>query len=738
MISKPKIGEEVQKQGSITRVRYTAPSGDFAIITLQTRRGVDFVCVGALAAFRVDDDIKVSGVWEESKYGTQIRVKHVEAVLPSTTEGIERFLSSQIKGVGKRLAARIVKHFGEQTLEVLDKTPRRLREVSGFSEKKVESVIEQWAETQESRQTFVFLQGLGLSYNMASKLFAQYGAKVVPTVQHQPYLLAKEVDGIGFSRADEIAQRIGFALDSAQRIEAGIDYALYLAEQNEGHCYLPYTHLVSAASELLQVAREHIEKRLKSMCERQVIYSEIDDNGEMLFYRSYMWLLESAVAEHICRMLATDYDTSPEDAKLSKIKAIESALGIDLAPKQREAVQLGLQNKVMVITGGPGTGKTTLVKVFVKAALQSERKIFLAAPTGRAAKRLAETTAMEAKTIHRLLEFSYNEGPRGAFTRNAENPLEVGSYIIDEASMLDLALVHALLCAMPDEAQILFVGDVDQLPSVGAGSVLKDLIDSRHVPVVRLNEVFRQAEQSLIVKNAHRINNGQYPVLPEVNPDSNALSEFYLINTHSPERAELVVKQLVAERLPARFGINALHDCQILSPMRKNLGGVEHLNQVLQDLLNPKGKAIEHSFMRFRVGDRVMQLKNDYERDVYNGDVGIILSHDSVNKCIAIQFDDKIVDYPTNMLDQLSLAYACTVHKSQGSEYPAVICVFLRGHSFMLQRNLVYTALTRARRIAIFITDSHTLMRAIHNNTPATRFTRLALRIAEKHPKKKR
>lgn len=730
MSERNQIGSEVQKQGTITRIRYTAPSGDFAILTLQTRKGVDFVCVGPLAVFKVDDEIKVTGLWEESKYGLQIRVKQAEAVLPSTTEGVERFLASQIDGIGRRLASRIVKHFGDNTLNVLDSSPERLREVSGFSLKKVESVIEQWNETQHSRQIFVFLQGLGLTYNMASKLFAQYGSNIVPTLQHQPYILAKEVDGIGFARADEIAQRIGFALDCPQRIEAGIDYSLYLAEQNEGHCYLPYPLLIQATAGFLQLPPALIQPRLKFMVESGALHSEIDEQGEILLYRAYMWMLECAVAEHIGRMLANPLDSDQSEATSKQIQRIEQELGIDLATKQREAVLLGLRNKLMVITGGPGTGKTTLVKVFVAAAQKTDRDVFLAAPTGRAAKRLSETTAMEAKTIHRLLEFAYNDGPKGAFQRCQENPLDIGTYIIDEASMLDLALVHALLSAMPDEAQLLFVGDVDQLPSVGAGSVLKDLIESRRVPVARLDEVFRQAEQSMIVKNAHRINHGEFPLLPEKNPENNALSEFYVINTDSPQRAESLVQQMVGDRLPARFGINPLTDCQILCPMRKNLGGVEHLNQVLQDLLNPKGEAIEHSFQHFRVGDRVMQLKNDYEREIYNGDIGIILRHDPAHKCLHIRFDDRLVEYPTNMLEQLSLAYACTVHKSQGSEYPAVICVFLRGSSFMLQRNLVYTALTRARRVAIFITDPTTLSRAIQNNTPAARFTRLGTRIA--------
>lgn len=724
----PIVGEQMQTTATIRNIRFTSSDGTFCIMDATTRKRNNFTMVGPLAAFKVGDELRVSGVWVDSRYGVQLRVQSAEVVIPTTNLGLISFLSSQIHGIGLRLAERIVDHFGENTIDVLDYHPERLVEIKGISPTKLKLISEEWQEKQTTRQVFVYLQGHGLTYELSAKLVAHYKDRVIPVLQQQPYLLAKDIQGIGFRRADEIAQRMGFPLDSPIRIEAGIDYALYEAEQNEGHCYLPVGKLVESASELLQISRDKVAPYMDALTKKHTLRTEIDANGDLIVYRAHMWRLENAVANEIARMYKASDRTGSSTAALEQIRRIESEMGIALSETQRKAVQLALTEKFMVITGGPGTGKTTLVKVFVAAAHEDERNVFLAAPTGRAAKRLEETTGHEAKTIHRLLEYGYREDARGAFQRNKDNPLPEGIYIIDESSMVDLMLMRSLLCAIPDAAQIVFVGDVDQLPSVGCGTVLKDLIDSNALPVVRLDTVFRQAEQSLIVKNAHRINRGEYPVVPSHEEMAEAKCEFFLINPR-PENTENVIERLVCEKIPERFHLNPKTDIQVLCPMRQNTGGVEHINQILQERLNPDGLKIPYKNADFRVGDRVMQLKNDYDRDVYNGDIGTILEYNANNALI--DFDGKCVEYSKSKsdFDNLALAYACTVHKSQGSEYPAVICVFLKSQSFMLQRNLVYTALTRARKIAIFITDPYTLTRAIQNDEPARRYTQLSRRI---------
>ena len=722
-----KVGETVQTTARITRVRYVNPENSYAILDAVTRRNHPFTLVGTLAAFKVDDEIRVKGTWVDSKYGVQLKVESCEIAMPTSSVGLARFLSSQLTGIGLRMAERIIQKFGENTVNVLDHDPEKLLEVKGISRKKLDLILEEWSEKQGNRQLFVYLQGHGLSFELSSKLIGLYGKKIIPILNQQPYLLSKEVTGIGFKRADQIAAQMGIAPDNPMRIEAGIDYALYEAENTDGHCYLPRQVLIETAARLLQVDPDRIEEHIDALIERRSIRTDRDETGETLVYRAFMWNLEHSVANEIARMVKASSHGKPNEDDMAAVRRIETRLGIELAPQQREAVLTGLYEKFMVITGGPGTGKTTLVKVFVAAAQEQDIPVFLAAPTGRASKRLNETTGIEAKTIHRLLEYAYVTDSRGAFTRNEDNPLPAGIYIVDESSMIDLTLMRSLLVALPNDARIILVGDVDQLPSVGTGTVLKDLISSNCLPVIRLKTVFRQAEQSLIVKNAHRINEGAYPIVPSREEMASPGCEFYLFNAATPEHAEHLIEQLVCEKLPQRYGLDPMNEIQVLCPMRQNAGGVEHLNQILQDKLNPSGNPIAFSYAGFRIGDRVMQLKNDYEHDVFNGDIGKIVAESS-GKAI-VDFDGRLVEYTKKNLENLALAYACTVHKSQGSEYPAVICCFLRSQSFMLQRNLIYTALTRARKTAVFITDSYTLKMAIENDRPAMRYTRLAYRL---------
>lgn len=724
-----KIGETVQTTARITRVRFVNPDNAYAVLEAVTRRRVSFTMTGTLASFKVNDEVRVKGVWVSSKYGVQLSVSACEIVIPTSSAGLAQFLATQLTGIGMRMAERIIDRFGEDTVDVLDNAPERLAEVKGISRAKAETIRSEWNERQQTRQIFIYLQGHGLSYDLSARLIGIYGKKIIAILKQQPYLLAREVSGIGFKRADQIAMQMGIAQDDPMRIEAGIDYALYDAETGEGHCYLPRPALIAHAADLLQVPPESIEKHIASLIERRNIRIDIDENGETLVYRSYMWFLENGVAAEIARMVTGTIDHADCGRDGSDIRRIETQLGIVLAPQQRDAVMTGLTRKFLVITGGPGTGKTTLVKVIVAAAQAQGIHVFLAAPTGRAAKRLAETTGEEAKTIHRLLEYKYQgSDARGAFARTKDAPLDAGIYIIDEASMIDLTLMRALLNAMPDDARVVFVGDIDQLPSVGSGTVLKDMIQSDVIPVVRLKTVFRQAEMSRIVQNAHRINNGEYPIIPTKEEMTDLKCDFFVFNARSPEHAEQLIEQLACEKLPKRFGLNAVTDIQVLCPMRGNAGGVEHMNQVLQNRLNANGAPIEGCFQGFRIGDRVMQIRNDYDLDVFNGDVGII--EQATNVRVLVNFDGRLVEYKKKSLENLTLAYACTVHKSQGSEYPAVICAFLRSQSFMLQRNLVYTALTRARRMAILITDRYTLETAIANDRPSARYTRLSARIA--------
>lgn len=724
-----KLGESAQTTARITRIRFVNPENSYAILDAVTRRNIQFTMVGTLAAFKVDDEVRVRGTWVDSKYGIQLKVDHCEIALPTSSVGIARFLSSEIPGIGLKLAERIIEKFGDSTFDVFDNTPEKLLEIKGITQKKLDIICEAWKEKQGNRQIFVYLQGHGLSFDLSARLIGIYGKRIIPILSQQPYLLSKEVNGIGFKRADQIAAQMGIAPDNPMRIEAGIDYALYDAESNEGHCYLPLPMLIEAAAKLLQIIPDNIKPHIDELISRRSIRTDTDDKGETLIYRAFMWNLEHAVAREIARMIKASTHQSPTEEDVCRIRRIETKLSLELAPSQREAVITGLAEKFMVITGGPGTGKTTLIRVFVAAAQEQDIPVFLAAPTGRAAKRMNETTGHEAKTIHRMLEYAYSDDAHGAFMRNQENKLDQGLYIIDEASMIDLALMRSLLIAMPSEAKVIFVGDVDQLPSVGMGTVLKDLISSGSVPVIRLKTVFRQAEQSLIVQNAHRINDGLYPIVPTREQMTSTGCQFFLFSAATPEHAEHLIEQLVCDKLPNRFGLDPMSDIQVLCPMRQNAGGVEHINQILQAKLNPNGIPIESNAQGFRIGDRVMQLKNDYENDVYNGDIGTIIQ--AQNNKMIVDFDSRAVEYTKKTSENLVLAYACTVHKSQGSEYPAVICTFLRSQSFMLQRNLIYTALTRARKLAFFITDQYTLKSAIENNRPSIRYTQLARRINE-------
>ncbi len=724
--SPPKLGQPVDCKGTVLHVRYTSPDQDFSVVDFHAPGEGRITITGSLSSLQDHDDVRIIGRWVQNRYGLQVRVERFERILPVTKDGIARYISRQVKGFGPAIAERIVNTFGKDTLTVLDRTPQRLLAISGIGKAKLKQFRSEWDSKALQRHNEVFLFGLGVSSTMATRISKRYGADAVRVVQEEPYRLAQEVDGIGFVRADAIARSLGIATDSPERVEAGILHVLLTLEGNEGHCFLYEQDLSDAAVRLLEVPESAVADAIERLVQVGNLVGERAEHGRALF-RRLLWWTEKSIAEELARLEAA-HTAPPSPSKLKQIVAlvrkVEQQLGLELAPQQRAAVEAGLTGKLLVVTGGPGTGKTTLVRLLVEGGQALSLNLFLAAPTGRAAKRLSEATGHEAKTLHRLLEFSFQNN---GFQRNADNPLEPGLYVVDESSMIDITLMRSLLAALPDEAQVVFVGDVDQLPSVGPGTVLRDLINSDAIPIVRLDEVFRQASASLIVQNAHRINRGEFPILPERDADKTA--EFYLIECRDPEQAERLIEQVVCERLPARFGIDPMHEVQILAPMRRNAGGVDRLNLALQARLNPGGSPIGRHEGALRVGDRVMQLRNDYDKEIFNGDVGRIVAWNAKEQLLSVSFDDRTLHYSADALEDLTLAYACTVHKAQGSEYRAIVVTLLPGHRFMLQRNLVYTAITRAKHVAIIVGDRYTLQAAIHNDKPATRNTLLADRV---------
>jgi len=724
------LGAKYALAGRVRRIRYQSPDGFFVIASLELDDGHALTLKGNLGRIEVKDRLRVAGRWVRSKYGDQLDVERCEPILPVTPEGIARFLATQLDGVGPRLAERIVDHFGEDTIQTLDRAPERMSEVDGIGPRKLERIIETWRDRHAQRTALLFLQSHGVALGMATRIIKHYGNDTALIVRSEPYRLAREVRGVGFLTADRIAQSLGIPHDSPARINAGLAHAMHEAENSTGHCFLTRAQLVDKAHSLLGVETDALRVGIDRLSERGVLVCEPGERDEIVFSKR-AWKAEIGVASDAGRLLArsaeelTDKSGEPADA-VELVRGIERGLGIELAEQQREAARLALERKLVVVTGGPGTGKTTLVQILVEAGRRLGIDVHLAAPTGRAARRMAEATGQEASTIHRLLEFSFQAG---GFQRDADNPLPTGLFVIDEVSMIDIFLMRALLTALPDDVRLVLVGDVDQLPSVGPGTVLRDFIDSHAVPVVRLTEVFRQAEASLIVRNAHRINQGQTPVLPD-DPHGETPIEYFAVNAESTTEAEALVVEFVTERLPKAFDLDPLSDIQVLCPMRVRESGADSLNIALQRVLNPDGKVVGRGEGAIRVGDRVMQLRNDYEKDVYNGDVGVVLRWSKKDREAIVKFEGRTVAYTPDAIRDLGLAYACTVHKSQGSEYPAVVIPLLRAHYPMLQRNLVYTALTRARRLAIFVGQPSAMRIAVQNDRPATRNTRLAERLA--------
>ena len=710
--------------GVLDRITYQNPENHFLIGQFIPEKGTfGFTIKGTLFNVHEGQTLKVWGEWEDHRqYGRQFRVKAFVVSQPTTAQGIEKYLASGvIKGVGPVIAKRIVKAFGEDTLRVMDEEPEKLLEVPHFTKKLLGELEKSWEEQKAQRDILVFLHANGISQTFADRIFAAYGFNAIELIKENPYRLAMDIHGMGFRTADAVAQRLGFPKDSPQRADAG---ALYLLDEmgGEGHTCAPQSLLVQRVVESVEITAEEAEAAIERLVADGLI-RPMTTEPEVLLFRPRMERAEAGVAQHLVRILADPPAVAFKDVE-GGVEHLEGEWGIELAPAQRQAVYAALKEKVLVLTGGPGTGKTTIVKFILELVARALPGVALAAPTGKAAKRLGEATGRPASTIHRLLEAGKN-----GFERNIDHPLETELLVVDESSMMDTQLMEALLEALPSHARLVLVGDVDQLPSVGPGTVLADIIASDQVPVVRLEQIFRQSASSRITPNAHAIRQGHMPDISAPVVSEGELSDFYFMEVPSPERVVEHVVNMVTGRIPERFGLKPGQEVQVLTPMHRSHTGAQNLNAVLQEAINPKGQPITLGEMTFRVGDMVMQTRNDYEKGVFNGDSGRITGYDADAGLLEVTFDEETVIYERREADALMLAYAITVHKSQGSEYPAVVLPLTSQHAIMLQRNLLYTALTRGRRLVVIIGTEKALGMAVRNNRPVNRHTGLRQRL---------
>jgi len=726
------MGMRVFLQGQIERITYANDENGYTVAKVKVDGRRDLVTVvGNLMAPTPGEIIRIDGEWtNHPRYGEQFKIVHYKSLVPASVYGIEKYLGSGlIKGIGPIMAKRIVERFGKKTLDVIEAEIEKLAEVDGIGEKRIGMIRKAWEDQKEIREVMIFLQTHGVGSGYATKIFKQYGNRSIGVVKENPYRLATDIFGIGFLTADHIAERLGFAKDSELRAEAGI---LYVLQQlaDEGHVYYPYEPLVKRCQEILGVDREVILKALAAIAVDKMIVIEdlkedIEDFREAgkAVYLAKFHLSETSIATRLKTLINSPKSIRKIDSEKA-IEWVQRQLVITLARKQVEAIRCAGENKVMVITGGPGTGKTTIINAILKIFSRLGVKIMLAAPTGRAAKRMSEATGHEAKTIHRMLEYSIQ---KGGFQKNELNPLNCDLIIIDEASMIDTILMHHLLKAIPPGATFILVGDVNQLPPVGAGNVLKDIIASGEMQVVELNEIFRQARESLIIVNAHKINNG---LLPSFKSSGQKPDDFYFIEQEDPEEVLRIILELTKERIPRRFGFDPVDDIQVLTPMHKGVVGAGNLNAELQKALNPVEDGVMRNNQYFRINDKVMQVKNNYDKEVFNGDIGRITNIDPVDQVVTISFDGRATAYDYTDLDEIVLAYAVSVHKSQGSEYPAVVIPILTQHYILLQRNLVYTAVTRARDLVVMVGTMKALAIGVNNDKTQKRYTGLRHRLS--------
>jgi exodeoxyribonuclease V alpha subunit len=709
----------IELQGQLERITYQNGENHYTIARLKVKGRRDLVTiVGCLISITPGEVLKVKGTWDvHPKYGEQFKVASFESVIPATVKGIERYLGSGlIKGIGPVMAKRLVNKFGLETLDVIEKDTGRLKEVEGIGEKRIDMISTAWAEQKEVRDVMLFLQGNEVSSTYAAKIYRQYGKDSIKVVKENPYRLADDIFGIGFLTADKIAGNLGIPKDSEMRAEAGILYVLgKLAD--EGHVYYPKEELLEESMKILEIENLIIDAALARVASGKRVVIE-----NTAVYLAEFYSAEAGIAASLKAILDMPKNLLRIDAAAA-IRSVQDELKITLAENQKKAVRESLDTKAMVITGGPGTGKTTIINSIIRIYRRSGRQVLLAAPTGRAAKRMSETTGFEARTIHRLLEFSPKNG---GFKKNENERLDADLIIIDEASMVDTVLMHHLLKAVRPESTLVLVGDIDQLPSVGPGNVLKDIIDSNHIATVRLNEIFRQSRESKIIVNAHRINSGEFP---DLSAERDQLQDFYFVEVEEPEKALEMIIHMCRNRIPERFGFHPLNDIQVLTPMHRGIVGASNLNAALQKELNISADELQRGGKVFRSGDKVMQVRNNYDKDVYNGDIGRIVSIDREAQELTVTFDGRPVEYDFADLDEIVLAYAVSVHKSQGSEYPAIVMPLLTQHYLLLQRNLLYTAITRGKKLVVIIGTKKALGIAIRNNKQQLRFTRLKERL---------
>ena len=701
----------------VERITFQSPETGYTVLKARVKDYTELVAVvGNLLDANVGSVLLVEGSWKvDSRYGRQFMAESWEETMPATVYGIEKYLGSGlIKGVGPKFAQRIVRMFGTETIAVIEDDIDRLRQVEGIGSKRISMIKESWQKQKEVKNIMLFLQSNGVSTAYAAKIYKEYGNAAIDKVKENPFRLADDIWGIGFRTADTIAAKLGFGKDSFVRLRSGILYTLS-ALADEGHVYAERDQLADKAVELLEADIANVQMTLDNMLQAEELILEED----AIFLPAFNYA-EKGTAHKLIQLAedVSGFDSLRPESQVD-VAALEKMLGIQYDEVQAQAVQEAARSKVMVLTGGPGTGKTTTVQGIIAAYGQMGLRILLAAPTGRAAKRMSEATGLPAKTIHRLLECKPPEG----YQRNEENPLEGDVLIVDECSMIDIILMNSLLKALPRNMRLVLVGDIDQLPSVGAGNVLRDIIDSGRFPVIRLTRIFRQAQQSRIITNAHRINKGEFP---DISNGRN--TDFFFINNEEPEAAVQEIVALVSSKLPRYYGVKP-SEVQVLTPMQRGVLGGTNLNQTLQAALNPEGEGLRRGGFIFRLYDKVMQVKNNYDKEVFNGDIGRITAVDLQERTLQVMFDGRVIEYDVSELDELVHAYATTIHKAQGSEYPIVVMPILMTHFVMLQRNLLYTGITRAKKVLVLIGSKKALAYAVHNVTVSQRNTKLKERL---------
>jgi exodeoxyribonuclease V alpha subunit len=715
-------------EGHLEHITYFNAETQYTIARMKiSNPAAEIIVVGYLAGVSPGEAIKVKGAWQtHPKYGQQFRIHSYEVTLPAAVEGIKAYLASGvIKGIGFSLAERLVTAFGPQTFEIIESTPERLVEVEGIGEAKSDMIQSAWKAHHSLRRLMQFLQEMGVRTSFCAKIYKEYGPDAIDYIREDPYVLAQDFAGPGFIIADKIALKLGVEQENAQRVHACIRH-IVMQNADDGHTFAEKENLISRCENLFQISRPAIRKAIDEMVAAKVIVLESLGNGvaTSAIYLKDLHMAEAGLASRLEALLSFPEESTSIDCDWISHE-IHEKLAINLSAEQLQVLKDVFSHRIVIITGGPGTGKTTLLRSISTIFENQGKRVLLSAPTGRAARRMAEVTQRKATTIHRLLGYNFIES---GFMRNRDNPLDTDAIIVDEASMVDTLLMYHLLVAVPVSAALVLVGDISQLPSVGPGNVLSDMIDSGRIPVFYLNKIYRQDMESTIVMNAHKVRQGEPPLFPNLD-DFDGLCDFYFIEQNDPNQVAARIVQLCREEMPAKFDLDPIHDIQVLTPMHKGPVGTINLNQMLQEVLNPQPVLMEALGNSFKIGDKVMHLINNYQKEVYNGDIGIISNIDPKKKEVSVDYYGRTVPYVTDEFDQITTAYAISVHKSQGSEYPAVIIPLVTQHYVLLQRNLLYTAMTRGKKLVIFVGTKKALHIALKNDKPHRRLSRLAARL---------